>query len=900
MTPRPRDGTLLLALLAATVAVYWRALSGELVYDDRLLIARNPLIADLANLPRLFTSGYWDFLDLREAEYIGYWRPLTAIVQALVWPFARSAPGPYHAVCLAIHLGAVAAAFGLAKRLGAPAWIAAATALLFALHPAHVESVAWISALNDPLFGCLALVSLERFLAWRARGSRGLPWTALVAFGLALLAKELAAALVPLLVLLDLLRPPAPDEVLRPLEAPTAWPAPLRRAVSAFALPAAPARAFGPFAALFALYLVARMLVFTSPWAGFDRITTDFLVGALRLALLRVELFGGALEILLVPLELNLFRPFRPHIEPFDPALVRAAVYTAVFAALLVAALLGRRRLLLAGLVFVPAGLLPALIKVQSLGAFPLSERFLYLPVFGFALAVALLLRRVLPARGATAALLVVAGLYSVRTWTRIGVWHDEETLFRDAAARSPRSVYVQWGLGRVLLERLNETRDGRYLAEAEATFEHAAGLLEESKAPTTDLMVTSRDFLQVNLGLAWCAIAAGDSSAATLMLEELVRRLDEIEAGERAARERGLAVREQFLDREKVLTALGVAQARGGRPAEAEASFQRALELQPSSAETRQNYGRMLAEQGRWEEAAREFEACVRLRPGHPEDRLLLAQAWQTLGKAAEAEALARELTEELPRRSEPMIVLASGALRRGDSGAALTWLERALALEPRNALAWYQKARALLQREDARAAVLAFRQAVELDPQGFEAHYDLGAFLLGQGALAEAQPYLVRAYALAPEAHRAALAATLAQLELDGPEPYLELAESDARRGARSEALAWLDRARALAPDSLPALRLRAELLRRLERPAEAAEALRTLTEREPADYQAWVDLATTLEANGALEPACRAAERALLVTPPPSMPEEIRTATAERMRKLRARCAATPGGD
>lgn len=899
MSIRKREGIALFAILAATLVVYGRALSGELVYDDRLLIARNPLIADLANLPRLFTSGYWDFLDLREAQYIGYWRPLTAILQALVWPFAGSASGPYHAVCLAIHLGATAAAFGLAGRLGAPPWIAAATALLFALHPAHVESVAWISALNDPLFGCLALVALERFLAWRARGSRGLPLASLVAFALALLAKELGAALVPLLLLLDLLRPRTARDAAPSLEAPASWPRPLCAALSAFSAPSAPLRAYGPFAALFALYLLARMLVFASPWAGLDRITTDFLVDTLRLALLRIELFGGALEILVAPLHLSLFRPFRPHIEPFDPALVRAAVFCAVFVALLVASFLGRRRLVLAALVFLPAGLLPALVKIQSLGAFPLSERFLYLPLFGFALGAALFLRHALPPRLATAALLVLAGLYAARTWARIGVWHDEERLFRASAAASPRSVYVQWGLGRVLLERLNETREPRYLAEANQVFERAAGLLEEAKRERTDLMATSRDFLQVNLGLAWCAIAAEDHAAASLILEELVQRLDAIAAQERTARELGLRVREQFLDREKVHTALGVAQAKSGRFEEAEQSFRRALELQPSAPETRQNYGRMLAERGRWEEAAREFEACVRLRPGYPEDRLLLAQAWQTLGKSTEAEELARALVRELPRRAEPLIVLASGALRRGESGAALTFLERALALEPRNALAWYQKARALLQREDGRGAVTAFRNAVEIDPRNFEAHYDFGAFLLGQGALAEAQPYLVRAYTLAPDAHRVALAGTLAQLELAEPALCLELAESDVRRGALESALPWVARARSLDPGLVGALRLEAQCLRRLKRHAEAAGTLRTLTEREPGDYQAWVDLATALEAVGEPNAACQAASRALLVTPPSTMPAEIREAAQQRMRKLAESCGGSPAG-
>ena len=888
----PRDWIGLFAILLVTAAVYARGLDGELVYDDTLLIARNPSITSLANLPRLFSSGYWDFLDVREAQYIGYWRPLTAIVQALVWPFAGSRPLPYHVVSLLTHLGAVTAAFLIAWRLAGP-WPARATGLLFALHPAHVESVAWISALNDPLFGCLALFSIERFLAWRARGSRGIPLVSLACFALALLAKELAAALVPLLVVLDLLRPRDGQEPLTSTSRPLQLPAPLARVFSA---PHAPLRAYAGFALVSALYLLARMLVFASPWAGFDRITTDFMVSAWRLALLRIELFGGALEILTVPLALSVFRPFRPFLSALDPELVRAALFCGVYLALLVASFLRARRLALAALLVIPAGLLPALIKVQSLGAFPLSDRFLYLPAFGFALGTALLLQHALPRRAASALALVLGALYAARSVTRIGVWHDEETLFRTSAAQSPRSVYVQWGLGRVLLERMNATRDRRYLTEAGEVFERAAGLLVEAKSERTDLMVSSRDYLQVNLGLAWCSIYAEDWSAAIVMLEDLARRIEEIQEGERKARELGLRVREQFLDLEKVYTALGVAQYKSGHFEEAERSFERALELQPSAPESHQNLGRMHATQGRWEEAARSFEKCVSLRPGHAEDRLLLAQAWQTLGRTEEAEALARELALELPDRAEPLIVLAAAALKRSDSATALTLIERALALEPRNALAWYQKARAMLQRADVRGATAAFRNAVELDPQGFEAHYDFAAFLLGQGAIAEARPYLVRAYTVAPRQHREVLRQNLVQMELE-PSVLTELANSDSQRGEPASALVWLEKLHDLAPgDDAVALK-RARILRRMQRDDEALEAMRACAERAPGDFELWSELGSYLHSQGRQVEAKAALEHALELEVPASMPPELRESSRRRLRELLDKLNAEP---
>jgi hypothetical protein len=100
-----------------------------------------------------------------------------------------------------------------------------------------------------------------------------------------------------------------------------------------------------------------------------------------------------------------------------------------------------------------------------------------------------------------------------------------------------------------VLLERLNETRQPHYLIEAQAVYDNAGKLLEQSKDEHTDLMVTSRDFLQVNLGLAWCSIQADDLSAATVVLEELAKRVEAIQAQEREARAQGVRVREQFLD---------------------------------------------------------------------------------------------------------------------------------------------------------------------------------------------------------------------------------------------------------------------------------------------------------------------------------------------------------------
>ena len=188
------------------------------------------------------------------------------------------------------------------------------------------------------------------------------------------------------------------------------------------------------------------------------------------MAALRIEVFGGALELLAVPLNLELFRPFRPDIEPFDPTLVRAAAFTAVFIALIVASVRGGRRLVLAACGIVAIFLLPVVARIQSLGQFPLADRFLYLPVLGWALAAVMFLTRFCPRRVAAVAVLALAALYGLRSHTRIADWHDEETLYRVGVEQNPRTPFVLCGLGRALLEHVNSTGDLTTLEEAMQT----------------------------------------------------------------------------------------------------------------------------------------------------------------------------------------------------------------------------------------------------------------------------------------------------------------------------------------------------------------------------------------------------------------------------------------------
>src|SRR5262245_52031500 len=200
----PRDALRWLALCVALAAIpFLPGLAGGFVYDDLAMVVRNPRIASFAHLPEILGRPMLDFLDPETASHVGYWRPVAGLALTLGYALGGGGPIGFHLVSLGLHLAATAVAFRLAWRLSKSTPIAFFAALLFAVHPTHVEGVSWISAINDPLFGLFALLALDAFVAWRDAGSRGSAWGAALWLLPALLSKEMAAAIAPMALAVD-------------------------------------------------------------------------------------------------------------------------------------------------------------------------------------------------------------------------------------------------------------------------------------------------------------------------------------------------------------------------------------------------------------------------------------------------------------------------------------------------------------------------------------------------------------------------------------------------------------------------------------------------------------------------------------------------------------------------
>jgi len=181
---------------ALAFLVYVPTLGFQFVYDDKPQIVQNPAIHAWRYLPHYFTSHAW--AELYPHVNGNYYRPLFLLWFRLNHAAFGLDPEGWHLTTILCHVAATYMVFILIRRLVASRWIAFTAATLFALHPVHMESVAWVSGVTDPLMAIFLIGSFLSYLSFR-EDRRG-RWMALALslFALGLLEKETIVVLGPL------------------------------------------------------------------------------------------------------------------------------------------------------------------------------------------------------------------------------------------------------------------------------------------------------------------------------------------------------------------------------------------------------------------------------------------------------------------------------------------------------------------------------------------------------------------------------------------------------------------------------------------------------------------------------------------------------------------------------
>ncbi len=605
-------------LAAATLAAYLPlASNGFVAYDDDLYVTecapvRGGIRAD---------GVAWAFRSFHGAN----WFPLTRLSWMLDAELFGVEARAFHATNLLLHCAsAVLLLVALARMTGAPGR-SAFVAAVFALHPLHVESVAWAAARKDALSGLffvLGLLAHERVA--RSRSPRA--WRAARAASLAagLLAKPILVAFPLVLLLLDawpLGRLGEPDG---------------RRWVRARAL-------LREKVELFTLALAAGAVTVAAQRAGGALQALEAIPLGERVANALVATVGY-LRLAVWPEALAVFYPHPRGTLPAWQAWAAAGVLLALSA--LAWRAWPRRPYLGVGWLWYLALLAPV-IGIVQVGGQAMADRYTYLPLVGIALCVAWGAFDLARAPGARRALGVAAALalaaLGALTWRQLAVWRDTETLFAHALRVTDRNAVAHVNLG------IAVTRAGR-LAEGE---EHARAALEI--APRLAHAHALRAELRARQGRF--AEAVGGYEAALRLLPGTARWHAEIGRAELALGriEAGVARLEQAARLDPwsaaALGNLGRALERAGRPDAAIARYREALRLRPDLAELHGYLGAALLARGELDAAQPELERAAELQRGEAAWRAQLgalhaerAARLDAAGRAAEAAAAYRE----------------------------------------------------------------------------------------------------------------------------------------------------------------------------------------------------------------------------------------------------------------
>jgi Flp pilus assembly protein TadD len=487
---------------------------------------------------------------------------------------------------------------------------AAPAALLFAIHPLRVESVAWATERRDVLSALFFLLSVLAYLRMATEPANARRWlgASIVAFAAALVSKPIVMTLPLVLLVLDVY----PLRRLDP--APRTWLGPAARRVW---LEKTPYVVLATLAAVISLTITVSVMPVVS--------VREYPVAA-RLAALANTLSFYAVKTLL-PVGLLPVHELPLHISLTDAVVLAGAAFSiGVTIALIV--LRHRWPAGLAAWSMYVVMLLPVSGLLINIDPQIVADRYSYLSCLGWAVVagagVAAIARAVgagaiRPALGRAAAVIGASWLVALAllTWQQTLVWRDSATLWAHAVAVSPDCALCENRLGAALFNR-------RELAPAVAHLERAVTLRPDRAAYHREL----------GIALLW-------TNRPAEALPRLQLALD------RAPADGDLR------------SSLGLALLWSDRLADAESQFRQVLARRPDHPEALAGLGMTLVASGRAAESVPVLERAVALRPRAPLARYGLARAYAALGRRAAAEAEAAVL-----RTVEP--ALAEQALRR------------------------------------------------------------------------------------------------------------------------------------------------------------------------------------------------------------------------------------------
>jgi tetratricopeptide (TPR) repeat protein len=728
-----------LFLAAATLAAFWPVIHYDFINcDDQAYVYENPALqAGLSwqGVAWAFTTGY-----------AGNWHPLTWLSHILDVKWFGLNAGWHHLTSLLLHIANTLLLFVVLRRMTGALWRSAFVAALFALHPLHVESVAWIAERKDVLsafFFMLTLWAYGRYAECRMQNaecrmqkqeSRPTPsvsritdhaphpaypcswyWTAVAMYACGLMSKPMLVTLPFVLLLLDY------------------WP--LGRMQNAECRMQNHASRFTfHVSRLTSLPLLVEKLPFFALAAASSVVTllVQQRAGAVAAAdalPLELRLENAVVSYLLYlaktvwPFGLAIFYPYRH--EASEGLLAAAVLVLIIILALAWVSLRQRPYVTVGWLWFL--GMLVPVIGIVQVGQQAMADRYTYIPLIGVFIGV----------------------VWAAAEWgSSSGVEGRRPRVERRGSAldvRSPDHAPVQAAAahpalkpGKAALPRPFFSRTvtdavqqvptggpGRVRAVALAG---GAGVVIAAYWAVTccqvrhwqDSQSLFRHALEVTTDNALAHESLGDALAKQGRIEEAEPHFAE-----------AVRIRPKYPE---ALSDLGLTRVMHGKVEEGIELYRAAIAVKPSDWKAHNNLARALCLQGKFDEGVKEYQTALGLNPGATDTRGFLAAALVELGKPNEAKSVFEEALKLKPDDAAAQFKYASLLMALGQAEAAAPYFRAALQYGPGDAETHRRYGLLLGGSGNTREAIEQFREAIRLQP-GAEAHYNLATALLQQG---------------------------------------------------------------------------------------------------------------------------------------------------------------------
>jgi len=673
---------LIVLLIALPIAVFHGVTACSFLnYDDPEYVTHNGHVQSGLSIQ----TFAWAFSSTQTAN----WHPLTWLSHSLDCSLFGLVPEYHHLVNLALHILSVLLLFFALERMTGSLYRSAFVAVVFALHPLHVESVAWIAERKDVLSGVFWMLTLLAYARFHESGKKIWYGASFGFFLLGLIAKPMLVTLPFVLILLDF------------------WP--LRRIPSAGRgfLPGLRKSIIGkiPFFVLAAVFSVVTIIVQKAGGAtsGLAPLSlTERLANAL-------VSYMQYLRMTIVPSGLAVFYP-HPAFGTSAPQVVAPLVVLVVISVLVWKARTRHPAAAVGWLWFL--GTLVPVIGIVQVGLQSMADRYMYIPMIGLSIMVAWLAPDFVPSGQLkkvflAAASVIIVCLMSAATLAQVDYWKDSRSLFEHAVATTEGNFIALNNLASALAD---------------------SGLHREAVADLEACLRIQPNYPPAHQNLARSYLAMGKREEA---IQEYFWQLNHGNNDPSLREFVGDLLAEQ------------------GRMSEAVTQFRNALAADPENMRLHSRLAEVYARQKNFDQALAE---CRRVQTVEPHNSSIAVVLGMIAGMQNRNDEAMQHFTDALRWDStNASAYLNLGILcnRLGEDTNALSSFGSAVRWNPSNALAQFNYGTALARTNRLPEAAIHWEKAVALDARSLDARLNLGRYFAMFGkpdsALMEIQDILL-----------------------------------------------------------------------------------------------------------------------------------------------------------